>query len=243
MRILKISKSELTIRLGKRLLRITVLIRSFIRALKEGLGLPKSSFLKALNPFLDGNEVLRLGGRLRHSFLSYGKKFPVILPKHQLSALIAENAHRRALHGDTQLTLRVLRQNFWILAARSLIKSIINRIPYLRERADMAQQLMGDLPLPRVTPSVLFFHCGVDYAGPIMIIIISPYVGRVRKSYVAIFVCLATRAVYLELVSDYEILRASDTCTSTNVQVQIFRVSIVNLVELFNRYAEPVTFT
>jgi len=62
---------------------------------------------------------------------------------------------------------------------------------------------MGDLPPPRVNPSPPFSHCGVDYAGPFKII---PYVGRGqkgRKYYVALFICLATRAVHLEYVDDY----------------------------------------
>ena len=62
---------------------------------------------------------------------------------------------------------------------------------------------MGDLPSPRVTSSPPFSHCGIDYAGPIQIL---PYVGRGQKSrkyYVSIFVCLATRAIHLEYVSDY----------------------------------------
>ncbi|XP_070171430.1 uncharacterized protein, partial [Polyergus mexicanus] len=73
----------------------------------------------------------------------------------------------------------------------------------VRERARTSQQLMGNLPQPRVTPSAPFSHTGVDYAGPMNII---PSVGRGQRSkkyYVAVFICLSTKAVHLEYVDDY----------------------------------------
>ncbi|KAH0944551.1 hypothetical protein HN011_000250, partial [Eciton burchellii] len=62
---------------------------------------------------------------------------------------------------------------------------------------------MGNLPESRINPSPPFSHTGVDYAGPFGII---PFVGcgqRTRKHYVALFVCLATKTIHLEIVEDY----------------------------------------
>ncbi|XP_076684107.1 uncharacterized protein LOC143377074 [Andrena cerasifolii] len=62
---------------------------------------------------------------------------------------------------------------------------------------------MADLPAARVSPSRPFANTGIDYAGPLMA---RPAKGRgykAHKAYVALFVCLSTRAVHLELVSDY----------------------------------------
>ncbi|XP_043271176.1 uncharacterized protein [Venturia canescens] len=133
--------------------------------LSSHAALPRSSPLKALNPFLDGNDQLRLGGRLRHSFLSYDERFSRILPRHRISELIIYQTHVRSLHGGTQLTLRLLRQNYWILEARSLVKSRINRcLACVRERAVTASQLMGDLPSPQVNPSPPFLHS--DFEAP-----------------------------------------------------------------------------
>ena len=61
---------------------------------------------------------------------------------------------------------------------------------------------MGQLPIHRVTPSPTFTKSGIDFAGPLLI-----RKGHTRKpvyieSYVCIFVCFATKAVHLELVSD-----------------------------------------
>lgn len=61
---------------------------------------------------------------------------------------------------------------------------------------------MGDLPSFRVTPSRLFTLCGVDYAGPILIKAGYGRSNNTMKSYIASFVCFATKAVHIELVSE-----------------------------------------
>lgn len=120
-----------------------------IEALQNQTAIPRSSALKSLNPFLAANGVLRLGGRLRHLFLSYDERFPILLPRHHLNELIIDQTHLRSLHGGTQLTLRILQQNYWIVGARSLVKRRINQcLSCVRERAVTASQLMGDLPPP-----------------------------------------------------------------------------------------------
>ncbi|XP_012543419.2 uncharacterized protein LOC118648494 [Monomorium pharaonis] len=63
---------------------------------------------------------------------------------------------------------------------------------------------MGQLPSARVaTPSRAFLHCSVDYAGPVLTRTSSGRGIASRKAYIAVFVCLATRAIYLELVGGY----------------------------------------
>lgn len=57
--------------------------------------------------------------------------------------------------------------------------------------------------MPRVTPSRLFLHAGIDYAGPISIKTWRGRSAKVYKGYLAIFVCLSTSAVHIELVTDY----------------------------------------
>ncbi|XP_018402056.1 PREDICTED: uncharacterized protein LOC108779188 [Cyphomyrmex costatus] len=63
---------------------------------------------------------------------------------------------------------------------------------------------MGQLPQSRVTaPNRAFLHCGVDYAGPIAVRASGGRGYKSHKSYIAVFVCLATRAIHLELVGGY----------------------------------------
>jgi len=69
-------------------------------------------------------------------------------------------------------------------------------------KAAASQQLMGQLPLARVTVSHPFINAGIDYVGPFEI-----KSGNIRsktttKCYVALFICMATKAYTLELVSN-----------------------------------------
>lgn len=61
---------------------------------------------------------------------------------------------------------------------------------------------MGSLPASRIMVSRPFSRCGVDYAGPLILREGKRRNARNHKAYVAIFVCFATKAVHIELVSD-----------------------------------------
>jgi hypothetical protein len=61
---------------------------------------------------------------------------------------------------------------------------------------------MGELPETRITISRPFTNIGIDYCGPFFIKERRDRNHRKIKVYVAIFVCLATEAVHIELVSD-----------------------------------------
>lgn len=84
------------------------------------------------------------------------------------------------------------------------MRSCVHRcVICVRHRANPCTQQMGDLPSERVIPANPFAKTGVDYAGP-FIIRDSPGRGKkTRKGYISVFVCLVTRAIYLETVSDY----------------------------------------
>ncbi|XP_036146374.1 uncharacterized protein LOC118646805 [Monomorium pharaonis] len=63
---------------------------------------------------------------------------------------------------------------------------------------------MGDLPKVRVSPPPRgFAHCGIDYAGPVKVRASAGRGIQSRKAYIALFICMATRAIHLELVGDY----------------------------------------
>ncbi|XP_011858174.1 PREDICTED: uncharacterized protein LOC105555739 [Vollenhovia emeryi] len=62
---------------------------------------------------------------------------------------------------------------------------------------------MGNLPSPRVTPARPFLNTGVDYAGPVWLRTSKGRGHRASKAFIAVFVCLSTRAVHLDVVSDY----------------------------------------
>lgn len=179
-----------------------------LAALRKGQALFSKNMISSLRPFLDSEHLIRVGGRLAKSALSFEKKHFVLLAPHPLVQLIARHAHVRSLHAGLhglQLTLATLRQDYWLLRARSIVKQIIFQcLPCIPERAQVPQQLMGHLPQARISaPARPFLHCGVDYAGPMLTRASAGCGITSRKACIALFVCLASRAIHLELVSSY----------------------------------------
>ncbi|RLU23818.1 hypothetical protein DMN91_004026 [Ooceraea biroi] len=62
---------------------------------------------------------------------------------------------------------------------------------------------MGNLPRGRVNAARPFLRTGIDYAGPIFVRTTKGRGHRAHKAFIAVFVCLCTKAVHLEVVSDY----------------------------------------
>ncbi|XP_071639832.1 uncharacterized protein [Temnothorax longispinosus] len=178
---------------------------SEIKIISQGQSLSKSNPLVRLTPYIDTNGMLRVGGRLQNSLLTEENKHPFILPKDSaLTNLVISDAHSRTLHGGTQVTLAFIRQTYWIIGGRVKVKSFILKcVRCTRFRQQRAQQLMGQLPVERVIPSRAFLHSGVDYAGPFTLKTWKGRKAKTYKGYISLFVCLATSAIHLELVTDY----------------------------------------
>ncbi|XP_014614473.1 PREDICTED: uncharacterized protein LOC106792530 [Polistes canadensis] len=176
-----------------------------IGLLKAGKRLPKGNRLSTLNPFMsEGDCLLRVGGRLTRSHLAFDRKHPPVLPQHShLSRLFVRHAHHQCLHGGPALTLVYLMSQVWVLDRNRLIKSGIRAcMPCQRTKPQLAHQLMGELPVDRVVGSRAFANSGHDYEGPVQVRMSKGRGNRSGKGYIALFVCFATRAIHLELVSD-----------------------------------------
>lgn len=175
-----------------------------INSLKLNNSISKKSKLFNLNPFIDTDNLLRVGGRLKKSDFDYDLKHPVILPKgHPLTKLIITYEHRKLLHAGAQALLAHIRSRFWPIAGRNEVRKILsNCVICFKVKPVTVDTLLGQLPLNRITPSRPFLNCGVDYAGPFFIKAGLPRSKQLLKTYLCVFVCLSTKALHLELVSD-----------------------------------------
>ncbi|XP_011858632.1 PREDICTED: uncharacterized protein LOC105556166, partial [Vollenhovia emeryi] len=165
----------------------------------------RNSSVLRLNPFLDEAGILRVGGRLKLSHLPYNAKHPALLPgRHPLSHLIIRHEHERHLHAGPQATLAAVRQNYWLVSARDVVRQITRKcVTCFRSSPKTASALMGNLPKHRITvPARPFEKCGVDYAGPFHYKEGSRRSAKLLKCYMAIFVCFSTTAVHIELATD-----------------------------------------
>ncbi|XP_072384716.1 uncharacterized protein [Diabrotica undecimpunctata] len=173
-----------------------------IKTLKSGKPLNGRSKLLNLLPYVDNHSILRVTGRLQNSDLTHDEKHPLIIPhKSKLSKLIIQHCHTKTLHGGIQQTLHYIKKRFWITHGKRVVREEINTcVKCKRYKAETAQQLMGSLPRARVNQAHPFANTGVDYAGPIKIIATKGRGYKSYKGYIAVFVCLATKAVHLEVV-------------------------------------------
>ena len=159
------------------------------------------SNLHKLDPFLDKEGLLRVGGRLKNSVSPYTIKHPLIMPKssHVTVLLIRQFHHGKQHHQGYGMTHNAIRQaGYYIINGRSMISHIIAKCVTCRKlRGRTQDQKMSDLPPERLTPSPPFTYTGMDVFGPF-------YIKEGRKElkrWGLIFTCLASRAIHLETLN------------------------------------------
>ena len=114
--------------------------------------------------------------------------------------MIIRQSHEENFHCGAQQTLRAIQQQYWIPAGRSKVKQYVRQcVKSQRFSVKATVQQIGDLPEERITPSRPFTQTGLDFAGPVTI---RHGPEDVRKSYVALLVSFATKAIHLQLLSD-----------------------------------------
>ena len=168
-----------------------------IRILEEGKTLKEESpTLNSLRPFLDDEGLLRVGGRLEFSSLSWVEKHPVLLPKTGATKLFVLSLHTNMSHAGAQVVIAELRrQGFWFMRVRRTVASILRECRVCRRfRAAPYDPPEAPLPRQRISFTGVFDVTGVDLFGPM-----STSEGKV---WGAIFTCFQTRAVHLELAVD-----------------------------------------
>ncbi|XP_055714367.1 uncharacterized protein LOC129808608 [Phlebotomus papatasi] len=165
--------------------------------------LANSSRIRDLNPYLDDQKILRVGGRIANAPVSSTQKHPALIPdKHPFTQLIADKIHLETCHGGPQLMLYTSRQEYWTLRGLDVMKAARRRcVRCFRCQPHPMHQLMGDLPPYRLHFTKAFDKVGVDLCG-YFLIKATLRRNASTKMYVTIFVCMVTHAVHLELVTD-----------------------------------------
>ena len=159
------------------------------------------TFISSLCPFEDHNGVLRMRSRIvRGQNLPYDARYPIIIQsEHPATYLLIMHYHRTNNHQNTSAVVNELRQRvvfFNMVATVRRVVSSCSRCVMRRARPVLPQ--MGALPEDRLAVFQLpFSFVGLDYFGPVEV-----KVGkRHEKRWIALFTCLTTRAVYLEVVT------------------------------------------
>ncbi|XP_075157883.1 uncharacterized protein LOC142231149 [Haematobia irritans] len=174
------------------------------QALENNLPISSKSKLLTLNPKLDEYKLLRINGRLANADLSYNERHPIILPeKSRFCKLFIDFTHKMLLHSEYQVMLRAIRQEFYVVRLKSSIRHCIRNCRTCAiYKHRIRTQIMSSLPTERCTFSLPFTYTGVDFAGPFDLKTSRLRNAKLHKGYAAIFVCMSTRAVHLEVCSE-----------------------------------------
>ena len=131
-----------------------------------------NSKISQLDPFLDEDGVLCVGGRLRKSFLNNGCNHPLLLPKEEMvTPLIMQWCPSKRAHGGRELTLNELRSSgYWVISRNAAAKRMIfHCVQCRRLRGRLVEQKIADLPYFRVAEAPPLTFCGVDIFDPFII--------------------------------------------------------------------------
>jgi len=99
-----------------------------ISYLKNSDTFKEPAIVRQLSLYLDDEDLLRCRGRLQYTDLPHETKFPIFMPKdNYLTTLIVQSMHNMVMHGGVCETLTHIRQPYWILQGRQLVKRIISK--------------------------------------------------------------------------------------------------------------------
>lgn len=168
----------------------------------------KNSFLWKLTPCLNESRVICVNGRINDAVeVPYHTRRPMVLPKiHHVTNLIVNHYHCLWKHQNENTIISEIRRRYWIPHIRVVVRRIANTCPVCKiAKSKPIVPLMGQLPPDRLTPFVRpFSYVGLDYMGPFLVV----NGRRTEKRWVALFTCMTTRAVHLEIARDL----STDTC-------------------------------
>ena len=135
--------------------------------------------------------------------MSYDKSEVILLPReHRFSLLYAEHVHGIGHHG-VSTTVSKIRLRFWIPKIHNMVSSIRHKCVICKKLdGNLSVQAMGQLPEERLKPSPPWHNTAIDLFGPLKI---RDQVKRrtIGKCYGVLFNCMSTRAVHIDLASDY----------------------------------------
>ena len=156
-----------------------------------------------VNPFVGEKGLLQVRGRLQRSDLTTLQKQPIILPPSDpVTRMFFKEIHVSLLHCGPTILLANTGLKVYVPGAKRLARSVCRNCLVCKKAAPRTlTQRMGQLPPPRIKKTLCFIHTGVDYAGPFLLKRGNPRKPTVVKGYLAVFICLATKAVHLEVVS------------------------------------------
>ncbi len=124
----------------------------------------------------------------------------VLSTKSEITKLLLMTLHRAYGHPGASTLLSIISSSYVIIGLRNHLKHLSRScVTCQKALARPLSHIMGLLPEVRTTPAPPFYNTGVDFAGPLLLRVGYTRKPKHVKCYVAVFVCMCTKAVHLDL--------------------------------------------
>ena len=167
--------------------------------------LPAKSRLMGLAPFIDENDIIRVGGRVQAAPLTYDQKHPIIVHDKSVFAQRIVAKHHGKTHAFAGPTILGIRNKFHLLRANTVVKKFIQHCIRCQEfHRNPAKQMLGPYREQRFLTSTHGHTLLIDYSGHLLIRQIPDVDGNSNliKAYIIIYMQMNTRFLYLDIVCD-----------------------------------------
>ncbi|KAH9390521.1 hypothetical protein TYRP_022936 [Tyrophagus putrescentiae] len=168
---------------------------------KQNISFDKQSILQNFSAHLDQYGLIRLRTRLEQTVnFSYEEVHPIILPPHcQFSRLVIANTHHQLFHPGVDRTCSSIRERFFIINQRRMVKHFVNSCIICRRKRHIASNIRhGPVPPFRYdVSSPPFTNTGIDLFGPVKV-----PMENDAKVYGVIYVCATSRLVFIDAIPD-----------------------------------------
>lgn len=99
--------------------------------------------------------------------------------------------------------LKFMRQRYWPLSKRNVCKKIVHScVICFKTKPTSQQPPMGQFSNAKVNPSKPFSKTGLNFCGSVYVCQSFNRKSSKVKTYIAVFICMTIKAIYLELISD-----------------------------------------
>ena len=155
-----------------------------------------SSFKTMVNE--DGLRVLKT--KIFNRVDNYNFLCPILLDNdNEIVYLLVRETHERVGHAGALIIMSNLRERFWIISLRKVIRSVLSKcVTCKRHKVKQMQCEPPPLPSHRVRDAAIFETVGVDFAGPL-------FLREGGKAWICIFTCAVYRAVHFELATSLSV--------------------------------------
>ncbi|XP_072401108.1 uncharacterized protein [Diabrotica undecimpunctata] len=152
--------------------------------------------ISSLNTFVNEFGPIRLKTHVTERLDTEDFRLPILLPrKHFIVRKLILSLHKSSCHVSTQGLLSLLREKYWTLGGRRIVRTILKECGVCkRQEGKLLEVQTPLLPADRVRDTTAFEISGVDLSGPL-------YLKSGEKAWICLFTCAVYRAVHMELVT------------------------------------------